>query len=395
MKYAENSRNSQRDIAIPVLVFFIDGLMARSIEYMEFVNTLGHTAKIKSDLPTYSNTCYASMYTGVYPRKHKHFFIWKFSPETSPFKFLKPFRFVPPNHYIRFPLYVAAVKLKYGAYIPGFSSLARQPMKHWTYFAAEVVKYWGEPEKRIGDYPTIFKILEERGIDYHVIWKPKGPLGDISRISFRKPFTYIFIGHVDPITHRYGQDSPKSIALIKQIDKIIEKVYAAFEKKYGDFLFVAFSDHGLVRIEEKVSLHALFRGHGKDLNNYLHFIDGNYARFWIREEKEMDEILNVLEKLEDRGFVLTRDIQAKYNAEMPREYGDIIFYLDKPYAFDVVGDAKYMHGYLPDYEDLQGVLISNRPIIKGVAKLQDIAPSILEAFDIEVPKYMDGEPFWK
>jgi bisphosphoglycerate-independent phosphoglycerate mutase (AlkP superfamily) len=54
-----------------------------------------------------------------------------------------------------------------------------------------------------------------------------------------------------------------------------------------------------------------------------------------------------------------------------------------------------MHGYLPDYPDSDGILISNKKLKKDVAILQDIAPSILQALGLEVPDHMDGEPLWK
>jgi len=39
-----------------------------------------------------------------------------------------------------------------------------------------------------------------------------------------------------------------------------------------------------------------------------------------------------------------------------------------------------------------GVLFSNRKIANSVPRMVDIAPTILDLFDVEIPKYMEGKP---
>ena len=74
-----------------VLTVFIDGLKPESVEeYMPFLNTFGKR-RVETDLG-YSVTCHATMYSGVYPNKHLRWFLWKYSPETSPFKWIRRFK---------------------------------------------------------------------------------------------------------------------------------------------------------------------------------------------------------------------------------------------------------------------------------------------------------------
>jgi len=63
---------------IPVLTVFVDGLKPESLEYMEFLDTFENKMRIRPELG-YSNSCHASMYTGVHPNKHLKWFIWKYS----------------------------------------------------------------------------------------------------------------------------------------------------------------------------------------------------------------------------------------------------------------------------------------------------------------------------
>ncbi len=58
----------------PVLSIFADGVRFDSLQFMPFLNSLN-----KAPLETvlgYSITCHPSMYTGVYPDKHKIVFHW-------------------------------------------------------------------------------------------------------------------------------------------------------------------------------------------------------------------------------------------------------------------------------------------------------------------------------
>jgi hypothetical protein len=121
------------------------------------------------------------------------------------------------------------------------------------------------------------------------------------------------------------------------------------------------------------------------------------VRFWFKNEKEREEVERVLSRMDDKGFILTDKILKRYHAEIPKnKYGELIFYLEKPYAFDVVDPRDVsMHGYLPEHPDLDGVCVSNRKIAGSYIKLQDIAPSILHALGLKIPEYMDGEPIWK
>jgi predicted AlkP superfamily pyrophosphatase or phosphodiesterase len=337
------------------------------------------------------------MYTGVYPEKHKHFYIWHLSQEASPFRRIAKWCGFIHGYHIKRLLYALSLrKYLFGTALYGFPFFVRHTVDYWSNFAPSIVKFWGEPDMYVGDYPTIFKVLSDTRIDYQVIWKPKGSLHKIKVRNSVKPFTYIFIGHMDPITHSYEQESLEARKTLIQIDKVIEKVYLEFEKTFKDeFLFMVFSDHGQAKIKEKVDLYAFFKSNKKNLNNYLHFIDSCYARFWFKNEEEEKEVVGVLNKMDDKGFILTDKILKHYHAQMPRKYGDLIFYLEEPYAFDVVGPkAVCAHGYLPNHNDLDGICISNRKLKRSVIVLQDIAPSILQALDLEIPEHMDGEPIW-
>ena len=387
----------------PVLAIFIDALKPESVEHMEFLRTL-YKARIRTELVNYSNTCHASIYTGVYPNKHNIQFIWKYSPETSPFKWLRALRVhkLLPVTSLRFVnlIYRIITFLKSGSSIYGTPFLLYLPLDQWALFDFDVVKHWGKPDLSLGGYPTIFKILEDCGIKYKVVWAVKNPIKSVKSLVQPKTFNYIFIGKLDPLSHIHGQNSPEVRSFLKSLDKALECKYREFEKKFGDFTFMVFSDHGHIEIENaaknRINLHKVFKLHGENLSNYIFFIDAVHARFWFRNDKEREKVEKIVSRL-DNIIIFAKEILKKYNANMPdNRYGDLIIHSDWPFVFDTVDEkTKSMHGYFPDYPDSDGVFIANRKIKESYVKLQDIAPSILQALGLEIPDYIDGEPIWR
>jgi hypothetical protein len=398
----------------PVIAVFMDGLKPESLEYMEFLNTL-YKARLKTELGAYSPVCDTSIYTGVFLKKHLCWFTWKYSPNTSPFRILNKLKLAnfPHNIYSKYACYKLALRLS-GATNPaifGFTVFAGIPMKYWACFDTDIKEPWERPNYYNG-YPNLFKILETNNVRYEVVGTNSKNLPDSSRVVRKHnprekvPLLNYFIGDIDHLSHEYGQDACETIRRLREIDEILQEKYARFEKIFfGDFYFIVFSDHGHSRVENIVNLEEIFKRNGKNLKDYIHFIDSNYARFWFRSSEEEEEVRKVLSELGDKGFFLTDEHFKKYKANMPdNRYGDLIFYLDKPNVFfgkeisalgRRVSAPVSMHGYLPDYPDSDGVLVSNMKLKKNVAILQDIAPSILQALGLKVPDYMDGEPVWK
>jgi len=398
-----------------LLTVFVDGLKPESLEHMEFLDTFENKRRIKTELG-YSNPCHASMYSGVYPNKHLCWFIWKYSPETSPFKWigkLKLYRF-PHNIYTKYLCYKISKifnSRKVTSYY-GIPFLWRIPINNWHYFDVAEKKFWSEPGY-IENYPTIFEILKENNIAYEIVGMSRNPaqssieVAKHDLVTSKSLWIYYFIGDIDPLSHRYGQDSPQTIERLKRIDNIVEIKYKELEKKDEEACFLFFSDHGHIKVKGEVNLYSHFRSCGESLKDYIHFIDSNYARFWFRNEKERRNVERVLSELDDKGFILTNELLQKYHVDMPdNRYGDLIFYLDVPYVFShgevyVLGKRMSvknvsMHGYLPDYPESDGVLVTSSRL-KGnkLIKLEDITPSILYMFNIATPNYMDGEIIWK
>ena len=92
-----------------LLTVFLDGIKTESLEFMPFLNSLREKRTIRTDLG-YSVTCHASMYTGVYPEKHKIWFYWLKNAKNSPYRWLKESGIdkIPDNDFVKYLVYTAA-----------------------------------------------------------------------------------------------------------------------------------------------------------------------------------------------------------------------------------------------------------------------------------------------
>lgn len=398
-----------------VLTVFIDGLKPESVEHMPFLNSFESKRRIRTELG-YSPTCYASMFSGVHLNKHLHWFTWKYSPATSPYKWINKLKLdkLPDNIFTKYACYKITGSLG-GIAIPweGVMGLTwwYLPIQSWPYLDIAIKKHWSEPNF-IENYPSLFDILVANQVPYEIVGLETSTLEESSRTIDQhnfdeiKSWTFFFIGDIDPLSHRYGQDSPQTIDRLKEIDRILESKCQLFEKADNDFCFMLFSDHGHIKVNSRVNLKDLFNSQGESLDDYIYFIDESYARFWFRNEAEKHRVTKVLSQVEDKGFILTEEHLEKYKVNMPdNRYGDLIFYLDAPYAFHhgavILGKkvegrpSVSAHGYLPDHADSDGILISNKKLRNApYVELVDIMPSVLDVFGIEIPSYVDGKVIW-
>lgn len=390
----------------PVLTFFFDALKPASLQYMPFLDSFRYKRRMRTELG-YSVACHPSMYSGVHPDKHLLWFVWRYQPTSSPFGWARAFQYLgfmdslPTRYFLH--KYTRMFRASNGAWF-GVPLLVNLPLKYWPYFDVVEDRAWHEPGY-LETYPTFFDILRRHGLDFEVIGMTRG-IGDefvqIGQHQFTelRPWTYFFLGSVDSYSHRYGQDAPETIERLRRLDRLVETKFEQYSQRVSDFDVLVFSDHGHMRVENLVDIHEHFRRHGQDLRRFIHLIEANYARFWFRTDKERAVAERILSSLEG-GFPLGDDHLRRYHVYMPdRRYGDLIYYLDRPAIFSKTiwgfgRKQKSMHGYLPEYPESDGILLSQRPLLKGThVELVQVLPTLLSSLELPIPDYVDGSVCW-
>jgi hypothetical protein len=373
---------------------------------MPFLNSFAHHRRMRTELG-YSVACHPTMYSGVHPDKHLHWFVWEYAPSTSPFGWARVFRYLGfmDNLPVRYFLhkYTRTFRAPNTAWF-GVPLLVNLPLRYWPHFDVVEDRAWDEPGY-LETYPTIFDILRRHGVPFDVVGMTKGAGDEFTQIGQHqfeeiKPWTYVFLGSVDSYSHRYGQDAPETIEHMRRLDRLVESSYQQYSQRVSDFDVVVFSDHGHIRVERMVDIHAHFRRHGHGLHKFIHLIEANYARFWFRTDKERAIVERILSSLEG-GFVLDDDDLRRYHVAVPeRRCGELIYYLDQPAIFSKTiwgfgRKQRSMHGYLPDYAECDGVLLSQRPLTQDShVELVQVLPTLLSALGLPIPGYVDGGPCW-
>ena len=152
------------------------------------------------------------MYSGVHPNKHLQWFIWKYDPVGTPFKWARVFKYLGlfDNVGSRYFLhkYTRAFREENTSWF-GVPWMVNLPLKYWPYFNVVEDRSWDEPGY-LKHYPTAFDMLRQHNVDFEVVGMKKWGGNEFVQISPHKfteirPWTYFFLGSIDPFSHQYTQ----------------------------------------------------------------------------------------------------------------------------------------------------------------------------------------------
>ncbi len=392
----------------PVLSIFADGVRYDSLQYMPFTNSL-NSVPLETVLG-YSITCHPSMYTGVYPDKHKIVFHWvKGKKENGPYTFLSYFpNFFPfSNSYVQAVVshfYAKFFLKKKASPFMGYGKLLNLPMKFWNRIDINEFKYWDEDNYINEDVKTIFELVRKNKFKYHISNMHKPNLGKLHSVKTVEPndydWIYYFIGESDHVSHEYTQHSKEGIDFLKKLDEFIKIEYNKFEDIYGKdgFEFLFWSDHGHIAIEKHIDLYDFFKKNNFNLKNSFHLVDSTTARFWPKNESQKKEIKEIMDKIPEATFVRENDFKKLHLANDSNLYGELFFYLEGGVVFiyTIHGfgkETKSMHGYHPNADGNDGLFVSNKKINTSKATLPDVFVSTVKSLGIEYkPKTrLDGK----
>ena len=396
-----------------ILTFFMDGVKYSMMrDYMPFLASL-NTRPITSEFG-YSCACHATMYTGKYIDEHNTWFIWK-RGENSPYKWIDKVPLLKYMNILPLKLFIGKVtnKLatrsgKISAY-SGVPCLVNLPLKYWSLFELSDNVMWNNPEWK-KEIPNMFTILKDKDVKHKIIalhnrTKADDAFIESKDLDFKNlDYIYYFIGYTDNMMHSYGDDIEAQEYLTK-VDNFIREEYEKAKLVHEDVTVIAFSDHGHIDLEgDLININKYFTGK-KKVNDYIHLIESNYARFWFRNDKERQEVKEVLDKLTSDGFgyIIDQTVKDKYHLNLnEKEHGEMIFYLAPPREFTntIWGfghSVKSGHGYEPIHPKHLGIFCSNRKIKQDIefVSLIDILPTILEALQIKDNYNLRGRSLWE
>jgi predicted AlkP superfamily pyrophosphatase or phosphodiesterase len=321
----------------------------------------------------YSSACVPSILSGAWPAEHRNWCYFVHDPKNSPFRFLRPLRWLPAALTSRRIVRRALTKLvKRRLNFRGYFDLYNIPFKHIALYDFTETKSPLKP-RGMNRGKNIFDFLEERAIGYYVSDPDQTEEGNLAELveNIKKEkvdFAFMYWPGLDGLLHRVGTRSPEIPAKLRAYEKWIENLLAITRSHYEEIHLYVFSDHGMADCEELLDLRAkigpLKAKMGKD---YAVVYDSTMARFWFFNDRARQEIISRLKTVPE-GRILSDDELKQLNTFFPdRYFGELIFLVREGVLIvpSHMGERPLaaMHGYHPEEKHSYAVLMTNQTSI--------------------------------
>ena len=368
------------------------------VEIFLFIDALGwelvsRTGFMEKELPFrrriemqfgYSSTAIPTILSGRTPAEHGHLGLFRFAPESSPFRLLgKLAPLMKPESFwnrgrVRHLLSRLIGKL-YG--FTGYFQLYQMPFRKLG-----MMDYC---EKRdlfakggMGQVENLRDLLDRLKVKGHISdWH----IGDRRNfeaarqaISAGTPFLFIYTAELDALLHQYP---------VLLHDRIREKVewyrtqilslFQLCREEKKSLRLTVISDHGMTPLTRTVDLRSAVEKTGlKFGHDYGACYDSTMFRVTFLKPEAEQIIRNAVRPFEDSGHWLTEDEEKYYGIyRSDRPFGDALFLMDPGIQIapsDMGARAlNGMHGFAPEDKDSQAVILSTDEIPDSVRRVAD------------------------
>lgn len=209
------------------------------------------------------------------------------------------------------------------------------------------------------------------------------------------------LGTLDLYGHKYGPFSKKTLAYLKNQDRLIKNLIDIIYKttKTSEELhLILFSDHGMVDVGRYINITNLLKESLKRKSMII-FVNSTIVQVWGKK-KDFEFSKKFMKSKKD---VLLADDQKRKKLHInfkDNRYGDLIF-VTKPKCvfwpdyFHGNEKVKGMHGYQPGSEELDSILVMHCPSFpkRKIKKAQmiDLFPTMLKILNLPIPKSNKGK----
>ena len=355
------------------LFIFIDACGWELIRNDPFARDCAPNRRRLESVFGYSSACVPSILSGRWPQEHRNWCYFVYDPKHSPFKALRPLRWLPRavtsrRIFRRWLSRFVRARLNFC----GYFDLYNIPFKYISLFDFTEKN---SPLKPGGMNcgPNIFDFLELRDIPCHVSDPAKSELENLEDItadidSERIGFAFIYWPELDGLLHRVGNQSPEVPLKLRQYEQWIKRLLAAAQEHYEEVRLYVFSDHGMANCEELLDLKTRIEAlEARMARDYVVVYDSTMARFWFFNERARREIGECLRQV-PQGRIVPDDELDELRAFFPdRYFGELIF-LVREGVLIVPSDMgarplRAMHGYHPRDKQSYAALLTNQPEI--------------------------------
>jgi hypothetical protein len=354
---------------LPLFVF-IDACGWEIIRNQRFVDGLAPHRRRLTSVFGYSSACVPSIVSGGWPSEHRNWCYFVYDPANSPFRSLKPLRFLPNalagrRRVRRYLSKFVKAKLKFR----GYFDLYNIPFRCIDLFDFSEKKSPLQPGG-MNRGSNIFDFLETERILYHVSnpTLPETRNLEAAEDALRREsvdFAFIYLPDLDGLMHRVGNDSPRVPEKLQWYEQAVARLMHVARRHYEDVHLYVFSDHGMANCRETIDLRAKIEElpiqMGRD---YAVVYDSTMARFWFFNDRARWLVSEALGQV-PQGRVLPDDELIQLGTFFPdRYFGELIFLLKEGALIvpSFMGERPIpaMHGYHPSEPQSYAALLTNQ-----------------------------------
>jgi predicted AlkP superfamily pyrophosphatase or phosphodiesterase len=369
----------------PILPLFImiDACGWEIVKHDPFLKKLAPNRKKLASVFGYSSACVPSIVSGRWPDEHRNWCYFVYDPKNSPFRFLRPLRWLPKALTSRriFRRWLSkAVRWKLN--FQGYFDLYNIPFRHISLYDFSEKKSPLKPQG-MNQGTNIFDILEYRRVPYFISDPDKTEETNRDDLlaaikSERIDFAFSYWPGLDGLLHRVGNDSLEIPQRLQMYDEWIENILSVAGEHYEEVRLYVFSDHGQANCDELLDLKSKIEALDLKMEkDYAVVYDSTMARFWFFNENARRKVMESL-KTVPQGRILPDSELKELRAYFPDgRFGELIFLVKEGVLIvpSHMGERplRAMHGYHPSEKHSYATLFTNQPEIpEEIAAIPDI-----------------------
>lgn len=357
----------------PILPLFImiDACGWEILKQNPFAQTFAPTRKRLDSVFGYSSTCVPSILSGRWPVEHRNWCYFVYDPKNSPFRSLRPLRWLPPaitsrRIFRRWLTKFVRVQLKFR----GYFDLYNIPFRYIHLFDFTEKKSPLQPGG-MNRGPNIFDYLTQHRIPYFVTDTTRSEeanrdalIADIA--AERIDFAFQYWAGLDGLLHRVGNQSPEISAKLQVYQQWIEQILEVARKHYSDIHLYVFSDHGMANCDRLIDLKARIDALPLRMeHDYAVVYDSTLARFWFFNDQARSLITAELQRVPEGRIMPDDELERLHARFEDRYFGELIFLVQEGVLIvpSHMGERpiRAMHGYHPSDPQSYASLLTNQP----------------------------------
>lgn len=355
------------------LFVMIDAMGWEIIRNDPFAAKIAPTRKRLESVFGYSSTCVPSILSGRWPEEHRNWCYFVYDPNHSPFRVLRPLRWLPPAVTSRRIVRRLLTKLvKRHLNFRGYFDLYNIPFRYIHLFDFTEKKSPLQPGG-MNRGPNIFDTLVERKTPYFVSDPARTDEENrdalIASIGVAEiDFAFCYWPSLDGLLHMAGNDSPQIPAKLRVLEEWLGSVMAAARARYEEVKLYVFSDHGMANCDELLDLKARIDALPLTMaRDYAVVYDSTMARFWFFNEDARRSITRELGTVPQGRIVPDDELRRMHALFDDRYFGEVIFLVKEGVLVvpSHMGERpiRAMHGYHPTDKHSYASLLTNQSSI--------------------------------